>query len=84
MAFTDSYLKKDKQIALHHRAEMDKYYRLFMVCLDKGEFKKSEIHFEHFIALKRELDRMNREKIAVENATRELTDRNIMLRKDWF
>ncbi|MFC4387491.1 hypothetical protein ACFOZ1_06650 [Gracilibacillus marinus] len=84
MAFTDAYTAKDKQIALHHKAEMHKYYRLFMGCLENGEFKESEIYFEHFLDLKRELNRMQREKETVDNANRDLTNKQVLARKDWF
>ena len=84
MSFTKTFNEKDKQLALNHRSEMSKYYRLFMHCLDKGELKKSEMYFNHFLSLKREIDRMQKEKQVVDQGYFELSDREIRKRRDWF
>lgn len=92
MPFSDQFLKKDKPIALKYRAEMNKYFDLSMACLDKGEFKKSDMHFNHFISLRKELVRMHRDKIAVEAAQaalnyierRQMSDQAVKMRKEWF
>ncbi len=62
---------------------MEKYFRLYMTCLDKGEFKKSKMYFDQFIALKNEIDRMRREKATIDGENQELSDRELQLRRDW-
>jgi hypothetical protein len=81
MPFSDHFLKKDKSIALKYRAEMQKYFDLSMSCLDKGEFKKSEMHFNHFLSLRREIVRMHNEKLTVESG--ELSDQAMKTRYNW-
>ncbi|SFL39546.1 hypothetical protein SAMN04487943_101336 [Gracilibacillus orientalis] len=88
MPFTDQFLKKDRALSLLYRAEMDKYFKLSMECLDKGEFTKSEMHFNHLQSLRRELIRMHRDKMAVDAAQdglyRQLSDRELNARRNWF
>ncbi|WP_194842000.1 hypothetical protein [Gracilibacillus salitolerans] len=92
MPFTNQFLKKDRALSLLYRAEMNKYFKFSMDCLDKEEFNKSEMHFNHLLSLRRELVRMHRDKIAVDAAQaglnyierRQMSDQALKIRKDWF